>query len=152
MAPTLIMVRTDLDISIRNNKKDPESSLDSDLDDMKGNGSALGSSYELQPTGKAKGYVESQGYDVWVNFKEGSGDPLSPKEPQNDGPGISGLGPLVNAHAGWDAHNAPPPAFSESQQGSSTMLISAGPLLLRNEKSSQHGVMIVLNPPVIAET
>ncbi|KAF9074058.1 hypothetical protein BDP27DRAFT_1416738 [Rhodocollybia butyracea] len=152
VAPTLIMVRTDLDISIRNNEKDSDSSLDGD--DVEANRSALGSSYELRPTEKAKD-LESQAYDPWANFNEGSRNPLRPgkgKEPQSDGTGVSGLRPLVNAHAGWDAHDAhdaPPPAFLESQQGSSTMLISAGPPLRRNEKSSQQGGMIVLRPPVI---
>jgi hypothetical protein len=146
------MVRTDLDISIRINEPDSESSSDDDHRE-------------------AQGDLESQGYDPWANFTDGSAQPLRPKkgrEPQNDRAGVGfmngsnprkgrqprndGAGisiPLVSTHgAVWDTDDAPPPAFLESQQGSSSILISAGPSLRQNEKSSQHGGMAKLSPPV----
>jgi hypothetical protein len=142
------MVRTDLDISIQNNKNDSESS--SDENHREAHKSALGSSYELRPTQNAEGDLESQEYDPWANFTDGLNQPLCPRkarEPQNDSAGVSR--PLLNTNgAGWDTDNASPPAFLESQQGSSSMLISAGPPLRRNEKFSQHGGMTVIRPPV----
>ncbi|KAF9074059.1 hypothetical protein BDP27DRAFT_246697 [Rhodocollybia butyracea] len=125
MAPTLIMVRTDLDISIRNSpdEKRSEPSSDDGDNDVEADRSALGSTYELRPSEKNRRNPQPQEYDPWANFRHS----------------FTGNGP----------QDAAPPAFSESQQGSSTMLISAGPPLQRNEKSSQNGGLFVLRPPVI---
>ncbi|GAW09114.1 phophatase 2c family protein [Lentinula edodes] len=126
IAPTLIMVRTDLGISIEN-----------------------ASNTDPNETEKAyKNFPEferpAHGYN-WTADMKGKAPERDVPETEERSNEITSLSPSDPVRD----IDAPPPAFSESQYEGTSTLISSGPPAHRNEKQPQG--LIVLNPPTMDE-
>jgi hypothetical protein len=144
MAPTLIMVRTDLGISIEASSND---NYDADLE-------------------RPKPFTDRKEELNFEPFKDHNAQEKSKLKGEYDygyGYHAKGKAPLRDAHDSFEVHplsplqlnvdsDAPPPAFSESQQSSSSVLIASGPPARQNEKgqlgTNDEG-LVILNPPTV---
>ncbi|KAE9390494.1 hypothetical protein BT96DRAFT_1002242 [Gymnopus androsaceus JB14] len=130
IAPTLIMVRADLGISIENASNGTNDTISDHPNDLEMNKYDQKKALEDAP--------KSEGYG-WSSATKGKASQTRAFDASELGAGEE-VEPLSSHYL-----DAPPPAFNESQQGSSR-LISAGPPTGFGEKSLVGG-MIVLTPP-----
>ncbi|KAJ3873700.1 hypothetical protein F5051DRAFT_455798 [Lentinula edodes] len=144
IAPTLIMVRTDLGISIENaSNTDPNETVA--LYDLEATGS------DPYGTPKEKAYKNFPEFERPAHGYNWTAD-MKGKAPERDVPETEERSNEITSLSPSDPVrdiDAPPPAFSESQYEGTSTLISSGPPAHRNEKHPQG--LIVLNPPTMDE-